>query len=241
MTLVSGAAKKNGGAEFKFTLENKTADKEMMFSMDDTAVNGWVLSSLFVETVSAGKKANETLSFSASDMNDCGLTSVDKLEFHLRVYDNNDWMADNFVKDTFTVYPTGLTDAEVVSPERWKGKDEMLVVDDGNCTFVILGTYNDNIWGYTVAAYIENKTVDKSMMFSWDDVSVNGYMVDPFWATSVPAGCKKITTISFSSSKFEENGIEKVEEIEFELRVYDNDNWMAKDFVKDTFTYKPAQ
>ena len=89
--------------------------------------------------------------------------------------------------------------------------------------------------------YCDTYSGNTSMMFSWDDVSVNGYMVDPFWATSVPAGCKKITTISFSSSKFEENGIEKVEEIEFELRVYDNDNWMAKDFVKDTFTYKPAQ
>ena len=79
------------------------------------------------------------------------------------------------------------------------------------------------------------------MMFSWDDVSVNGYMIDPFWATSVSAGNKKITTISFSSSKFTDNGIDKVEEIEFELRVYDDENWMAKDFVKDVFTYKPTK
>ena len=39
----------------------------------------------------------------------------------------------------------------------------------------------------------------------------------------------------------EENDIESVEEIEFELRVYDEGNWSEDDFVKDTFTYTPAQ
>ena len=239
VTLINGTAKKNGGADFKFALENKTDDKNLMFSMDDTAVNGWVISSLFAETVAAGKKSNETLSLSGSDLQDCNLTSVDKLAFYLRVYDDDDWMADEFVEETFTVYPTGLTEAEVISPERPQGKDEMTVVDNDTCEFVILGTYEDSIWGYTAVVYLENKTTDSNIMFSWDDVSVNGYMIDPFWARSVPAGDKRLSTISFSSSDLEENDIESVEEIE--LRVYDEGNWSEDDFVKDTFTYTPAQ
>ncbi len=241
VTLVSCQAKRNGGVDFKFLLENKTADKEMMFSMDDVAVNGWIISSLFVKTVSAGKKASETLSFSASSLNDCGLTSVDKLQFHLRVYDNDDWMADEFVEDTFIIYPTGLTEAEIVSPERRTGKDEMTAVDDENSSFIILETYVDSIWGYTVVAYLENKTENTDMMFSWNDVSVNGYMIDPFWATSIPAGTKKIAEIHFSSSKLEENGIDKIDEIEFELRIYDSDDWFADDFLKDVFIYTPTK
>lgn len=241
VTLASGTATKTGGADFKFTLENKTADTEMMFSMDDTAVNGWLITSLFAESVSAGKIANETLRFSSSDLEDCGLSSVDKLAFSLRVYDNSDWLADNFVDDTFTIYPTGLTEAEVVSPERRIGNDEMIVVDNDTCSFIIMETYVDKIWGYTVVAYLENKTADTSLMFSWDDVSVNGYMIDPFWASSISAGNKKIATINFSSSDFEENDIEAVNEIEFELRVYNYDDWSASDFVKDTFSYQPAQ
>ncbi len=240
VTLVNATAKKSG-VDFKFSLENKTTDKNIMFSMDDTAVNGWLISSLFAESVAAGKKATETLSFSNSDLEDCGLTSIDKLEFYLRVYDNDDWMADEFVEDTFTVYPTGLTDVEVVSPDRWIGKDEMTVVDDANCSFIILGTYEDSVWGYTVAVYLENKTADQSMVFSWDDVSVNGYMIDPFWGASVSPGNKRISTISFSSSEFDENNIESVDEIEFELRVYNDEDWYADDYVKDVFTYKPVQ
>ena len=240
VTLISGTESASGDVTFKFLLENKTADKEQMFSIDDVAVNGWIVSSGVYESVKAGKKANDTMTLMASDMKEYGLTSADKLAFSLRVYDSNDWSADNFVDDTFTVYPTGMTEAEVVSPERQKTAKEMVVVDNDKCAFVILDTYEDSFWGYTLSVYFENKSADKSMMFSWDDVSVNGFMIDPFWANSIPAGSKKLSKIGFDESKFADNGIKDVEEIEFELKVYDDDNWSTPDFVKDTFTYRPG-
>ncbi|MBQ6236193.1 MAG: lipocalin family protein [Clostridia bacterium] len=240
VTLISGTESASGDVAFKFLLENKTADKEQTFSIDDVAVNGWIVSSGVYESVKAGKKANDTMTLTASDMKEYGLTSADKLAFSLRVYDSNDWSADNFVDDTFTVYPTGMTEAEVVSPERQKTAKEMVVVDNDKCAFVILDTYEDSIWGYTLSVYLENKSADKSMMFSWDDVSVNGFMIDPFWASSIPAGSKKLSQISFDESKFADNGIKDVGEIEFELRVYDNDDWGADDFVRDIFTYRPG-
>lgn len=240
VTLAS-CKEESSSVDLKFVLENKTSDKNIMFSMDNTAVNGWILSSLFAETVASGKKSNETLSFSKSDLSDLDIKAVDKLEFSMRIYDDDDWMADEFVEDTFVVYPTGKAEADIVSPDRWYGNDEMSVVDNDSCSFVVLGTYEDDIWGYTVAAYLENKTADKTLMFSWDNVSVNCYMVDPFWASSVTPGNKKIATINFSSSAFEENDIESVDEIEFSLRVYDGNDWFANDIVNDTFTYNPAQ
>ena len=240
VTLIAGT-ETAGGVDFKFLFENKTADKEQTFSIDDVAVNGWILTAAGVyESVKAGKKANDTMTLTASDMKQYGLTSADKLAFTLRVYDSNDWSADAFVDDMFTVYPTGLTEAQVVSPERQRTANEMVVVDNENCAFVILDTYEDSFWGYTLSVYLENKSADKSMMFSWDDVSVNGFMIDPFWANSIPAGSKKLSKIGFDESKFADNGIKDVEEIEFELKVYDDDNWSTPDFVKDTFTYRPG-
>ena len=76
-------------------------------------------------------------------------------------------------------------------------------------------------------------------MFSWDDTSVNGFMIDPFWAKSIPAGKAAYGSINFSDSKFEENGIKDVKEIEFRLRVSNDENFSAKDHVNETFTYKP--
>jgi hypothetical protein len=74
------------------------------------------------------------------------------------------------------------------------------------------------------------------LMFTWDEVSVNGFMIDPFWATTVAAGCRSFDAISFSDSKLEESHIEKPEEIEFKLRVYDVAHIMSKDAYSKVFT-----
>jgi len=236
VTLVSGQAKNSGGAEFKFLLENKTKDTTLMFSIDDIAVNGWMVSSLFAKEITPGKKANETLSFNKSTFEDIGVISVDKIEFKLRVYDSNDWSADRVVDDTFIVYPTGKDESQITVSERWKGNNEKTIVENDKVSFVVLGTYNDDIWGYTVAVYLENKT-DQTLMYTWKDASIDGYMIDPFWATTITPGNKKIDTISFSKSQLEENGIKTVGEIEFTLRIYDDNNWSAKSVVEETFKY----
>ncbi|MBR3058296.1 MAG: hypothetical protein IKG93_10070 [Clostridiales bacterium] len=236
VTLVSGKDKKSGGAEFKFLLENKTSSKTLMFSIDDVAINGWMITALFAQEVSAEKKANETLSFNKSNFEDAGITSVDKLEFKLRIYDSNDWSAESVVDETFVVYPTGLSESQISIPDRWKGSNEKVIVDNDEVTFIVLGTYTDSIWGYSVAVYLENKT-DKNLMFTWDESSINGFMVDAYWATTVSPGNRKIDSVQFSNSKIEENGIKEVNDIEFKLRIYDSDNWSADDVVKETFKY----
>ncbi|MBQ2311608.1 MAG: hypothetical protein II185_03540, partial [Firmicutes bacterium] len=241
VTVVSATTPKSGGVTFKILLENKTADKKLMFGIDDVSVNGWMIDPFFARSVQAGKQANDNISFSKNDFEECGITTADKITMNLRVYDDDDWTADEFVDDVFTFYPTGLTDAEIKSPERTHVKDEVVVVDDENCTFVILGTHVDSIWGYTISVYLENKTADKNLLFSWDDVSVNGFMIDPFWGTSVPAGCKKFSEIDFSKSDFEDNDIKEVETIEYNFSVSDNDDWMADDLIDDIFTYEPAK
>lgn len=131
---------------------------------------------------------------------------------------------------TETTEPTETTQ-ETKEPEF----QEEILVDNENCTFKITDIESDGDWGYTLKVYLENKT-DKNLMFSWDDVSVNGFMCDPFWATSVQAGKKANSEISFSETDFEENGIENVENIEFKLSVYDDDNWDAAYLVDETFT-----
>ena len=92
--------------------------------------------------------------------------------------------------------------------------------------------------GYGVKVFLENKT-DKELMFSVDQVSVNGYMCDPLWATTVAAGKKANEQITFFKSDLEENNITKVEEITFTLNVYDNNDWTAEHLVTETFTIKP--
>ena len=125
---------------------------------------------------------------------------------------------------------------EVTTPESTALEfQEKVFVDDENCTFKITGIEPDGFMGYTLKAYAENKT-DKNLMFAWEDVSVNGFMCDPFWASTVQAGKKSVEEITFFASDFEELGIEDVEDIEFTLLVYDEDNWQAPHIVEEKFT-----
>ena len=105
-------------------------------------------------------------------------------------------------------------------------------------TFTITGIEEDALMGYTLKVFLENKT-EKELMFTLEDTSVNGFMCDPFWAETVAAGKKSNTTISWFETDFQDNGIETVEDITFTLRVYDNDDWMADDILKEVFTVNP--
>ena len=116
--------------------------------------------------------------------------------------------------------------------------EETVIVDDENCTFTITAIEYDSIWGYTLKAYLENKT-DKDLTFSFNDVSVNGFMCDPLWAATVTTGMKANESIYFYKDSFERNGIKEVTEIVFTLDVYDSNDWMADHLVSDVFSIYP--
>ena len=116
--------------------------------------------------------------------------------------------------------------------------EEIVLADNENLTFKVTAVENDPIWGYTLKVFLENKT-DKELMFSLDEVSVNGFMCDPYWAETVAPGKKSNTTISWFENTFAENGIETVEEITFTLRVYDSNDWLADDILNENFTVNP--
>lgn len=115
---------------------------------------------------------------------------------------------------------------------------EILLVDNDQIKIAITGAETDPVWGYGLNVHLENKT-DQNLMFTMDDTSVNGFMCDPFWAETVAAGKKSNTTVSWFESDFETNGITSVEEIEFTLRVYDSDDWLADDILNEKFTVNP--
>ena len=225
------------GYSLKVYLENKT-NSELMFALDDVLVNGYVISSLWANSVHAGVKDIDEISLSSLDMEDSGLTSVDKVDLYMRVYDYNDWMADDLINDIYTIYPTRLTEEEIISPERPSSDNEYLVVDNEDFKFIIIETYDDSIWGYSLKVYLENNT-DSILMFTWEDVLVNDFAIDPFWAKELVPNSKAVISISFFESDFEENGIEIVDKIDFILKIYDSMDWMADDLINSSFIYRP--
>lgn len=116
--------------------------------------------------------------------------------------------------------------------------EPVVLVDNENVCVKIVGTEDDPVWGYTLNVYLENKT-DKELMFTVDEVSINRFMCDPFWAESVAAGMKSNSTIYWFESSLAENSITDVEEIHFTLRVYDANDFFAEDLVLEKFSIQP--
>lgn len=237
-TFVSGELKQRGGADFVFRMKNKTDSMNVRFNISDTAINGWMLANIFTVTLAPGEETEKTLSFSRPAFEECGLTTADKMLFGLQITGNDGSSTKSYVN---TLYSVNLTrnGAQYVSPEREKRADETEIVKDENLSFIILGTKEDPIWGYTVEVFAENMTADRYLGIKWEDVTVNGHPIDPSWGVFVSPACKRLGSVSFSNNALEKAGVDKVEEITFTLWVYDRVS--KTDVLKKSFTYRPGK
>ena len=159
-------------------------------------------------------------------------------------------------------------------------------IDNDECLITIKDIVDDPIWGTSINVAMENKSADKTYMFSANDIiingvqcdgyfakevapgkkandsislkfsdsgltengiteytdiedaAVNGFMADPYFARTIRPGACRFTSASWMDSTLEENNITEVEEIEFALRAYDNNDWMGDDLARETVTLK---
>lgn len=223
------------GMQMQVYCENKS-DRPMIFSLDGVSVCGIMYDPFWAQEVAAGKAVNSTVSFDTYELSEYGITSVDEISFRLSVIDSEEWMNEPFADAHFTVYPTGLTADTVVYP-AYQHKNGETIIEDENLRYIIVKVEDTDGDLYTIHCYVENKT-DRDLLVSWDNVSVNGMMVDPFWASAVSAGKKLYTTVNFYREDLQAQGIETVTEIEFTLTAYDYNNFDAMPLVQDTIVYQ---
>ena len=95
------------------------------------------------------------------------------------------------------------------------------------------------MWGYTLKAQLENKSTEKTYMFSVESASINGVQCDPMFASEVAAGKKANEEINFSTDTLEENGIVEYTDIELTFKVYDSNDWSADPVGKETIHVYP--
>ncbi len=224
------------GYTVKAYLENKSAEKTYMFSVLGASINGVKNDPFWASEVAPGKKANESITFMTAELEENGVTDVTDICMTFRVYDSNDFMADPVAEETVNVYPMGVEKATRFVREN--APEDQILVDNEFVTVIVTGYSNDSLWGYSANVFVVNKS-DKAIMCSVDEVSVNGFMVDPFWAASLEPDTCSFETITWMSESLEENGITEVETIEFLLRVYQEEDWFAEDFAKEFITLNP--
>lgn len=224
------------GYTLNVQLENKSDDKTYMYSVESASINGIQSDPFFATEVAAGKKSKNEISFSDSDLEDNGVGDYTDIELTFRVYDSNDWEADDVARETIHIYPYG--EDRAYNFVRESKETDNVIIENDYITVIVTGYEVDDIFGYTVNLFLINKT-DKNVMFSVDEASVNGYMADPFYAEKVNAGKCAFSSMSWSDTVLEDNDIASVEEIEFNFRAYDVDRLSDDYFANEVIVLKP--
>ena len=205
------------GDGIKLLLENNS-DKDITVGCNALMVNDYMITDLFVSEIAAGKKSDETLYLSSTQLKAAGIENVGKIEIYFHVYDSSTYD---------TVFDT---ECVTIQTSEYANTDTMpndagteLYNQDG--IRIIGKTVDENsFWGTAILLYIENNS-GKNAGISVDDMSINGYMMNPFFSTTVYDGKKAIDDITVFSNDLEENGIEAIEEVELKFHIYDADSY----------------
>ena len=129
----------------------------------------------------------------------------------------------------------GLIAAEDV-PVSQQAMEPITLVDNGSASMTITSYDPNGEYGPTCTVALENKTPDK-VYFMFSDVSVNGYMCDPVWGTSVEAGQNATSTIEWDEDQMAECGVNYLQDVEGLLWIYSEDVYTEGDIFYDTVSF----
>ena len=118
------------GYDVDVYLENKSEDVKYTYTLEYAAVNGLEMMTFMSEEVAAGKKANSNFTLDTDDLEEAGLTvdDVTDITLNFRVYDSDDWSADDAANETVHIYPNGKSEA--VKYEREPQDTDIVLMDD---------------------------------------------------------------------------------------------------------------
>ena len=205
------------GDGIKVLIENET-DKDVMVGCNALIVNDYMINDLFASEVAAGKKSNETIYLSSSELKAAGIDTVGRIEIYFHVYDTDSYDK-IFDSDCVTIETSAIDSIDTTANDE--GTE---LYNDGGIRIIGKTVDENSSWGTAILLYIENQS-GNNVGISVDDLSINGFMLTPYFSTTVYDGKKCIDDITIMSSELEENGIESIDEVELKFRVYNSDSY----------------
>lgn len=216
------------GDGIKLLIENNT-NATYTVGCDALIVNDYMISDLFASEIAAGKKANETMYLSSTALNAAGIETVGKVEMYFHAYTSDNW--DYIFKNEYSEIHTSDYDNMDTTPND----TGMELYNENGIKIVGKAVDENSFWGTAILLYIENNS-GKNVGVSVDDMSINGFMISPFFSTTCYDGKKAIDDITIFSSDLENNGIKSIEEAELKFHIYNADTYDTID-DSDSITF----
>ena len=204
------------GDGIKLLVENNSA-KDYTIGCDALIGNDYMITDLFSADVAAGKKSNEVMYLSSTELKAAGIDTVGQIEMYFHAYDSN-W--DNLFKNVYSKLETSEFANMDTTPN-----DEGQELYNANGVRIVGKTVDENsFWGTAILLYIEN-TSGQNVGINVDNMSINGYMMTPLFSTIVYDGKKSIDDITIMSSDLEANGITSVDQVELKFHIYNAESY----------------
>jgi hypothetical protein len=204
------------GEGIKVLLENNS-DQNITVGCNALIVNDYMITDLFSADVAAGKKSNETIYLSSSELEAAGIDVVGQVEMYFYVYDES-WNK-LFDSDCVTVQTS-----EYANMDTTQNDEGTELYNEGGIRIVGKTVDENSFWGTAILLYIEN-TSGRNVTIQCDDMSINGFMMTPYFSCDVYDGKKAIDDITIMSSELEDNGIESIDDVELKFNIYDADTY----------------
>ena len=205
------------GDGIKVLIENDS-EQDVMVGCDALIVNDYMIDDLFGSEVAAGKKANDVIYLSSSELKAAGIDTVGRVEIYFHAFDADSY-DEIFNTDCVTIETSAIDNMDT------KANDEGTELYNEGGIRIIGKTVDENsFWGTAILLYIENES-GRNVGISVDDMSVDGFMLTPYFSTTVYDGKKAVDDITLMSSELEENGITSIGEVELKFHIYDSDSY----------------
>ena len=209
------------GDGIKLLVENNS-DKTVSVGCNALIVNNYMITDLFGAEVAAGKKANEVMYLSSAQLEAAGIESVGQVEVYFHVYESEEW------EKLFDTERIVIQTSEYANMDTTPD-DAGTELYNANGIRIVGKTVDENsFWGTAILLYCENNS-GKNIVISVDEMSINGFMMNPLYSTTVYDGKMSIDDVTIFSSDLEENGIENIEEVELKFHIYDADSYSTID------------
>lgn len=205
------------GDGIKLLLENNS-DKDITVGCNALIVNDYMITDLFASEIAAGKKSNETLYLSSTQLKAAGIDNVGKIEIYFHVYDSSTY------ETVFDPECVTIQTSEYANMDTMPNDTGTELYNQSGIRIIGKTVDENSFWGTAILLYIENNS-GKIVGISVDDMSINGFMMNPFFSTTVYDGKKAINDITVFSSDLEKNGIVAIEEVELKFHIYDIDSY----------------
>lgn len=127
----------------------------------------------------------------------------------------------------------GESDTEITVKEEPEVKP-LVIWDKNNIKITCMGLDMDGFYGPELKLIIENNS-DENIRISFDEVAVNGFMLDPMWSELVTKGNKSVSTMYWFDSSIEDCGIDLIYTVEGIFHIYNPDTY---DNIFDTPTIR---